>query len=57
MRWDVAHIGVKRSSYKMLEGKEKGRRPLGNPKCILEDNIKMNLTDRMGYMDWIHLSS
>jgi hypothetical protein len=44
MRWDVAHIGVKRSSYRTLMGKEKGKRPLGNPKCRLEDNIKINLT-------------
>ena len=38
-------MGEKRGVYKVLVGKPKGKRPLGRPKCIWEDNIKMDLQD------------
>ena len=45
MRWarHVAHMGEKRGVYKILMGKPEGKRPLGRPRCIWEDNIKMDL--------------
>jgi hypothetical protein len=33
----------KRNTYRILVGKPKGNRPLGIPRCIWEDNIKMDL--------------
>jgi hypothetical protein len=38
-------------------GKPEGKRPLGRPKCRLENNIKMNLKE-MGCVsiDWIDLA-
>ena len=38
-------------------GKPKGKRPLGRPRCIWEDNIKMDLQEvECGGMDWIELA-
>jgi hypothetical protein len=39
----VAHIGERRGVYRVLVGKPGGKRPLGRPRCIWEDNIKMDL--------------
>jgi hypothetical protein len=39
----VAHMGEKRGVYKILMGKPDGKRPLGRPRHIWEDNIKMDL--------------
>ena len=35
--------GERRGAYKVLVGKPEGKRPLGNPRCRWEDNIKMDL--------------
>jgi hypothetical protein len=35
--------GEKRNAYKILVGKEEGKRPLGRPRCRWEDSIKMDL--------------
>ena len=40
---DVEHMGERRSVYRVLVGKRKGKRPLGRPRHRLEDNIKMDL--------------
>jgi hypothetical protein len=32
-----------RNMYKMLVGYPEGTRPIGSPKCGLEENIKMDL--------------
>ena len=38
-------------------GKPEGKRPLGRPRRILEDNIKMDLREvGCGNMDWIELT-
>ena len=43
--------------YWVLVGKPEGKRPLGRPRRIKEDNIKMDLQDvGCGCMDWIELS-
>jgi hypothetical protein len=45
MRWagHVARMGAKRNAYRILVGKPEGRRPLGTPSHMWEDNIKMGL--------------
>jgi hypothetical protein len=37
-----------------MVGRPESKRPLGRPRCIGKDNIKMGL--RYGSMDWINLS-
>jgi hypothetical protein len=40
--------------YRVLVGKQEGKRPLGIPRCRWEDNIKMDLQEvGCGGMDWI----
>jgi hypothetical protein len=34
-----------RSEYNILVVKPEGKRPLGRPRCIWEDNIRMNLKE------------
>jgi hypothetical protein len=40
--------GKRRGAYRVLVGKPKGKRPLGRPRRIWEDNIKMDL-QRVGW--------
>jgi hypothetical protein len=48
---------VKRNAYRILAGKPEGKRPLGRPRRMWEDNIKMDLRDiELGGMDWILLA-
>jgi hypothetical protein len=51
MRWagHVASMGEKGNAYRILVGKPEGKRPLGRPKCRWENNIKKDLSDRMGW--------
>jgi hypothetical protein len=37
-------------------GKQEGKKPPGRPRRRWEDNIKMDLRDRRGGMDWIDLA-
>ena len=37
--------GEKRVVYRVVVGKPEGKRPLGRPRCRLEDNIKMDLQE------------
>jgi hypothetical protein len=41
--------GEKRNPYRILMGKPEEKRPLGRPRRGWEDNIKMDLRDRMGW--------
>jgi len=45
MRWagHVTCMGERRSLYRVLVGKPEGKRPLGRPRHIREDNIKLDL--------------
>jgi hypothetical protein len=59
MRWagHVAHIRAKRSANRILVGKPEGKRLLGRPRCMWEDNIKMDLREiEWGGTDWIDLA-
>jgi hypothetical protein len=47
MRWagHVARMGKGRGVHSVLVGKPEGRRPMRRPRCIWEDNIKMDLQE------------
>jgi hypothetical protein len=47
MRWagHVARIGAKRNAYRILVGQPEGKTPLGRPRCMWMDNIKMDLRE------------
>jgi hypothetical protein len=48
-------MGELRGANNILVGRPEGRRPLGRPRRIWEDNIKMDLRETgFGDMDWIH---
>jgi hypothetical protein len=59
MRW-TGHILcmiAKRNAYRVLVGKPEGKGPLGRPRHMWEDNIKMDLREMgWGGMNWIHLA-
>jgi hypothetical protein len=47
----------KRNAYRILVGRQEGKRPLGRPRRMLVDNIKMDLRDiGWGGMDLIGLA-
>jgi hypothetical protein len=59
MRWaeHVARTGEKRNAYKILVRKPEGKRPLGKPRRLLVDNIKMDLRETgLGGMDFNDLA-
>jgi hypothetical protein len=46
-----------RNAYIILVGKPKGRKTLGIPRSVWEDNIRMDLREKMcEVVDWMHLS-
>jgi hypothetical protein len=50
-------MGEGRGACRVLVGKPEGRRPMGRPRRILEDNIKKDFQEvRCGGMDWIELA-
>jgi hypothetical protein len=50
-------MGEKRHAYRILLGIPEGKRPLGKPRCRLEDNVKMDMREiGWGGMDWINLA-
>ena len=45
--------------YRILVGKSEGRKPLGRPRCRLEDNIKIYLQE-VGYevgLSWMRIGT
>ena len=47
----------RRGVCRVLVGKPEGKRPLGRPRLIWEDNIKMDLQEvGCGGVDWIELA-
>ena len=58
-RWagHVACMGERRDVDRFLVGKSEGKRQLGRPRRIWENNIKMDLLEvGSGGMDWIDLA-
>jgi len=50
-------MGEERGVYMVLVGKLYGKRPVGRPRHIWVDNIRMDLQQvGCGYMDWIGLA-
>jgi hypothetical protein len=58
MRWvgHVARIGNIKYAHGVFVGKPEGKRPLGIPGLRWEDNIKTDLQEVGGGMDWIDLA-
>jgi hypothetical protein len=59
MRWAgyVARMGEKRNMYRLLVGKPNGKRPLGRPRRMWIDNIKMDLLEiGVNVVYWIGLA-
>jgi len=59
MRWagHIARMGEGRGLYSVLVGKPEGKRPIGRPRSIREDNIKMDPQKvGCGGMSWIELA-
>jgi hypothetical protein len=50
-------MGEKRNAYRILVRKPEEKRPLGRPRRMWEDNIKMDLREiEWSGMDWINLA-
>jgi hypothetical protein len=53
----VARMGEKRNTYRLLVGKPEVKKPLGRPRGRWMDNIRMDLGEvRWGDVDWIGLA-
>jgi hypothetical protein len=53
----VARMGEKRNAYRLLVGKPEVRRPLGRPRHMWLDSIRMDLVEvGWGDVDWIGLA-
>jgi hypothetical protein len=51
----VARMGERSGAYRVLVGKSEGKRPLGRPRRICEDNIKMDLPRKWDVGTWAGL--
>jgi hypothetical protein len=50
-------MGERRSVYRVLVGRNEGKRPVGRARRRWEDNIKLDLQEvGCGVMDWIELA-
>jgi hypothetical protein len=59
MRWagNMARMGEKRNAYRILVGNPEGKNPLGRPRLMWVDKIKMDLREiEWNGMDWIDLA-
>jgi hypothetical protein len=49
--------GEKRNAYRLLVGKPEGKRPLGRPRSVWVDNIRMDIGEvGWGDVDWTGLA-
>jgi hypothetical protein len=59
MRWagHVARMGEKMNAYRLLVGKQEGRRPLGKQRRRWVDTIRMDVVEvGWGDLDWIRMA-
>jgi hypothetical protein len=60
MRWagHVARMGEERGVYRVLTGRPEGKRKMGRPRRMWEDNIKVDLLREIGIdgTNWIQLA-
>jgi hypothetical protein len=49
-------MGKRRSTYKMLVGKAKGKKPLGRLSHRWEENFKKDFKKKLNRVDWTHLA-
>jgi hypothetical protein len=59
MTWAVyvARMREERNSYRILAGKQEGKRPLGRPRRRCVDNIKMDLREiGLDGVDWMDMA-
>jgi hypothetical protein len=59
LRWagHVVRMGERRNAYRLLVRKPEGKRPLGRPKRVSVDNIKMDVGETgWGGVEWIGLA-
>jgi hypothetical protein len=49
-------MGEKRNAYKILVVKPEGKRPLGRPRRRWVDNVKMDLREIWGDINWLYLA-
>jgi hypothetical protein len=59
MRWagHIARMGERGGVYRVFVGQPEGKKPLGRPRRIWEDSIKMDPQEvECGGMDWIELA-
>jgi hypothetical protein len=47
---------VEENAYRLLVGKREKERLLAKPRSALKDNIKMQLRERVGGVDWTDLA-
>ena len=52
----MACMGERRAACRVVVGRVEGKRPFGRPQCRWEDNIKVDLQEGGGGMDWIELA-
>jgi hypothetical protein len=53
----VTWMGEMENSYRILVGEHEGKIPLGKPRYMWDDDIKMDLKEiNFGGVDWIHLA-
>jgi hypothetical protein len=57
MGWACSTNGEKRNACRILVGKPEGKRSLGRPRRMWEDNIRMDLREiGWGGMNWIDMA-
>jgi hypothetical protein len=56
MGGECSAYGGEESVYRVLVGKPNGKRPLGRPRRRWEYNIKKDLKEWSGGLDWIYLA-
>jgi hypothetical protein len=50
-------MGERRGSHRVMVGRPEGKKPLGKPRCSLEDTITMDLQEvGLVGMEWIYLA-